>query len=429
MLRSTTARLARASGVGAIARGAGVVPGASMRTPARMRAGSALVLAASCTARAPALLTSLHPRSLSRSLATPSASSSSSRASSAPAHRIPADYVFDVHPTYRAHPDGPLLSRVSGPTTDPLVEDASLGSFWTRDIVSRYGDRPALIVKHEPSSQHSLIPSSSATASPGTAEPTDCLRWTFAQMDAHIRTLASGLAALGIRRGSVVAVLMMNNSAYAALQWATSLLGAVLVTLNPSYSQRELGQALLQVNADTLVLVPGLRSSDYLAAVNALLPSLRSGSGPSSSSSSSDSSSAGVGAGAGAKEVHEPSLPALRRLILVDNLTARPARYGSSSVHAQRGLSFAQALDALGGRAHDYREVLAKGDAAMMKKMKKEDQAEKQEGREWEEIDPEEVINLQLTSGTTGRPKAVALTSKNLLNNVSCKQGHCSSCL
>ena len=51
----------------------------------------------------------------------------------------------------------------------------------------------------------------------------------------------------------------------AALQLSTAYLGAPLVTLNPSYSPRELARALKHVGASTLLIVPSLRGSDYTA--------------------------------------------------------------------------------------------------------------------------------------------------------------------
>ena len=64
---------------------------------------------------------------------------------------------------------------------------------------------------------------------------------------------------------------------------------------------------------------------------------------------------------------------------------------------AQQGRSFADAMSALHGRAIDYRDLLVSSSSTASK----------------EEVANTDVINLQLTSGTTGQPKAVALTSRN----------------
>lgn len=104
---------------------------------------------------------------------------------------------------YQQHPiktrEGLLLSRVSGPTDKPLSE-LSLPKFWSQ-LSSQYADRPALISRHEPATQHGL--STKQTLGD------DCVRWTFGEMHEHITKLVSGLLDLGVRKGDRVAVLMM----------------------------------------------------------------------------------------------------------------------------------------------------------------------------------------------------------------------------
>lgn len=159
----------------------------------------------------------------------------------------------------------------------------------------------------------------------------------------------------------------------------------MLVTLNPAYSTSELRRAITLVEATTLFIVPSLRGSNYLDSLLELLPSLTG-----SSSSGGD-----------ATVLNDPELPSLKRIVLVDNLDSRPRHWESSSVLAQQGKSFADAMAALNNRALDYRDLLVSSSPSSAK----------------EEVHNTDVINLQLTSGTTGKPKAVALSSRNLLNN------------
>ncbi|SJX65406.1 related to Long-chain-fatty-acid--CoA ligase [Sporisorium reilianum f. sp. reilianum] len=280
--------------------------------------------------------------------------------------------------TYKLHPtskdtSGKLLSRVSGPTDKPLCE-LSLGQFW-QQAVAKYADRPALISKHEPASQHGRAASDS----------TDCIRWSYGSMDEHVQSLVAGLHQLGVRQGDRVAVLMMNCSAYGALQWACAQIGAVLVTLNPAYSTSELRRAINLVEATTLFMVPSLRGSTYLDSLLELLPSLSS-----TVSTSGDPT-----------QVQDESLPSLKRIVMLDNLDNRPRHWESNSVLAQQGKTFADAMSAIHNRAVDYRDLLVTSKSAVPKI----------------EVLNTDVINLQLTSGTTGMPKAVALTSRNLVNN------------
>lgn len=281
--------------------------------------------------------------------------------------------AYDLHPTKRLSDSGPVLSRVSGPTDKPLCE-LSLGQFW-KETVAKYGDRQALVSKHEPATQHGKAGSDS----------NGCIRWSYGAMDDHIQKLIAGLHELGVRKGDRVAVLMMNCSAYGALQWACAEVGAVLVTLNPAYSTSELKRAINLVEATTLFIVPSLRGSNYLDSLLELLPSLAS-----SASSSGDPT-----------VLQDEALPSLKRIVLVDNLDNRPRLWESTSMLAQQGKSFADALSALHGKALDYRDLLVSSGSAATR----------------EAVTNTDVINLQLTSGTTGQPKAVALTSRNLLNN------------
>lgn len=105
--------------------------------------------------------------------------------------------TYKQHPTQRDPKTDLLLSRVSGPTDKPLCE-LSLGQFW-EDIVAKYADRPALVSKHEPATQHGESGAGSD----------DCIRWSYGAMNEHVQSLVSGLHQLGVRKGDRVAVLMM----------------------------------------------------------------------------------------------------------------------------------------------------------------------------------------------------------------------------
>jgi len=157
----------------------------------------------------------------------------------------------------------------------------------------------------------------------------------------------------------------------AALQLSTAYLGAPLVTLNPSYSPRELARALKHVGAGTLLIVPSLRGSDYTAHLRAILPSLAT---PPQSEG---------------QELQDEALPLLKRIILVDNISGRPAGWEATSLLAREAKGFDEAKSRLNGWASDYKEVLRRG----------EEEGETLAGLQ---MDMDEVVNLQLTSGTTG---------------------------
>ncbi|THU80525.1 acetyl-CoA synthetase-like protein [Dendrothele bispora CBS 962.96] len=257
------------------------------------------------------------------------------------------------------------LSVVQGPT-DPPLDERTLPAYFSEHILANFSHRPALTCRSEAYNAHnspsSLYRNSSVHS---------CLSWDFAEFDRHIDSLARGLIAMGVNKGDRVAVIMGNNSAYAMLQWAVARIGAVLVTINPAYRVNELAETLKLVGTQHLFVSPRIRTSTYVEMLLEKFPSIRT-SNPGS--------------------IAEEGLPTLKNLIVVDN---------DNSYRDQM-----QKLDVKS--AVDWREIL----------LWREDTQEKQAVRDLtRSLQSDEVINLQFTSGTTGAPKAVSLTHKNLLNN------------
>ncbi|CEH18723.1 Long chain fatty acid acyl-CoA ligase [Ceraceosorus bombacis] len=169
----------------------------------------------------------------------------------------------------------------------------------------------------------------------------------------------------------------------AALQLATAYVHAPLVTLNPSYSPLQLRKALNHVKAKALFIIPCLRDSDYTKHLRSILPTLRE-------------------EAKGAPILRDDQVPTLQHVVLFDNITARPDGWPNLSAYCAAGGDFAGALDQLHGWAIDYRDVLDQGSQIALQEIEGSSDA---------------AINLQLTSGTTGAPKAVVLNSINLINN------------
>lgn len=153
-----------------------------------------------------------------------------------------------THYTHATHIPLLTLSHVQGATTTPLIE-TTIGGFWDAQV-SRYGDRLALVVKHEQN-----------------------LHWTFGELSAQVDALARGLWSSGIRRGDRLGVFMHNNSAWATLQYACAKIGVILVTINPGYKPIELESALKLVGCRSLITTPGFKSSDYLSMMKEILGS------------------------------------------------------------------------------------------------------------------------------------------------------------
>ncbi|KAI0646510.1 acyl-CoA synthetase [Trametes meyenii] len=259
---------------------------------------------------------------------------------------------------------GLTLSAVEGPT-EPLLVTKTLPAFFRDDILKVHGGRPALIARQEQPRPHGGPPSRNL----GDVKH---LAWDFAEFDRHIQALARGLLDLGVKKGDRVGVIMGNNSAYASLQWACASIGAILVTLNPAYRLPELVTTLKLVGVSHFFVVPRIRSSAYVRMLCDAFPAL---------------------ANSRPGDIQEAALPDLRHLIVVDN-TGELKQF-------ERELKGVKP-------AVDFREVLVWSE-------------DTEERRRVEDIEaglvPNDVINLQFTSGTTGAPKAVSLTHHNLLNN------------
>ncbi|KAM5532141.1 hypothetical protein V8D89_014166 [Ganoderma adspersum] len=264
-----------------------------------------------------------------------------------------------------SHPQGPLpLSEVAGPTHPPLIEK-TLPAYFRDDVLRVHGSRPALVSRKEGPRPFGGPRGRNLGDAPH-------LAWDFGEFDRHIQALARGLLGMGVKKGDRVGVIMGNNSAYACLQWACASIGAIMVTLNPAYRLPELVKTLNLVGASHLFVVPHLRTSSYVRSLCDAFPAL---------------------ANSAPGDIQEAALPDLRNLVVVDN-TGDFKRFQEEIADVRPAI--------------DFREVL----------VWREDGGEKRRVEELTAgLDNEEIINMQFTSGTTGAPKAVSLTHRNLLNN------------
>src|SRR5919197_3729349 len=100
------------------------------------------------------------------------------------------------------------------------------------------------------------------------------VRYTYAQFRDECDRVAKGMIALGIAKGDHVGIWATNYPEWVVAQFATAKIGAVLVTVNPSYRTHELEYLLKQSDAATLMLIGSFKTSDYVAMINELIPEL-----------------------------------------------------------------------------------------------------------------------------------------------------------
>ena len=186
---------------------------------------------------------------------------------------------------------------------------------------------------------------------------------TYAQFREDVDRFARALVSLGVKAGSKVAVWATNVPAWYITFWAATKIGAVLVTVNTAYKIHEAEYLLRQSDTHTLVMIEDCLDSDYKAIINELCPEI-----------------AKTKAG---QPLHCKKLPFLRNVITVG--------------FKQPGcLTFDEAMAR-------YPLVSPETVARMAAAVK-----------------PNDVCNMQYTSGTTGFPKGVMLTHYNVVNNGKC---------
>lgn len=97
-------------------------------------------------------------------------------------------------------------------------------------------------------------------------------RYTFHSLHQEVRTIARGLAALGVRKGDKVAILMGNRPEWVVADFAICALGAVMVGVNTWASPRELEYILAHSDSSVLVTTGRFLKYDYLAMLDAMTP-------------------------------------------------------------------------------------------------------------------------------------------------------------
>ena len=100
-------------------------------------------------------------------------------------------------------------------------------------------------------------------------------RFTYREFKDECDRVARGLMALGIEKGQHVGIWATNYSEWVLAQFATAKIGAVLVTVNPSYRTHELEYVLNQSEANALILIGQFRNSDYVDMANQVIPELK----------------------------------------------------------------------------------------------------------------------------------------------------------
>ena len=97
---------------------------------------------------------------------------------------------------------------------------------------------------------------------------------TYSQFRDDVDQFARALIALGVKKGDKVAIWATNVPAWFITFWATTKIGAILVTMNTAYKIHEAEYLLRQSDTHTLVMIDGYRDSNYAGIIAELCPEL-----------------------------------------------------------------------------------------------------------------------------------------------------------
>ena len=186
------------------------------------------------------------------------------------------------------------------------------------------------------------------------------VRWSYGTLTEKVDEFAAGLLALGLEPGDRIGIWSPNNSEWAVTQFAAAKAGLILVNINPAYRLTELEYALNKVECRALVTAESFKSSRYIEMLRKLAPEL-------------DRARPG-----GLKAEKLPHLETVVRL----GTETTAGMYNFDEVPSLAGAAERDRLHVLGGQ-----------------------------------LQFDDPINIQFTSGTTGFPKGATLSHHNILNN------------
>jgi fatty-acyl-CoA synthase len=186
-------------------------------------------------------------------------------------------------------------------------------------------------------------------------------RCTWAELNQEVDLLARGFLALGVKKDDRLAIWATNVPQWLTVLYAAAKIGAVLVTVNTHYRRAEIEYLLKQSESDYLILMDGFRGFSYVDALREIAPEI-------------DQTPAG-------SVLKSAALPFLKKIVHLGQ-AAPPGLLGYEQV-----LALASEVPA---------ERLAEISASLT---------------------PDDTINMQYTSGTTGFPKGAMLTHQNIVTN------------
>ncbi|WP_442767425.1 AMP-binding protein [Acinetobacter bohemicus] len=186
------------------------------------------------------------------------------------------------------------------------------------------------------------------------------VRLSYKQLQAQVNAFACSLLQLGLEKGDRIAIWSPNCVEWTITQFAAFKAGIILVNLNPAYKSSELEYVLNKVSCKALVIASQFKSSNYQEILTKIAPEITQST---------------------SKLVSAKRLQHLKHIIKIDE-------------DAHAGI-------------HRFADLLPEPTPVQL------DQLQAIAA----DLQFDETINIQFTSGTTGNPKGTMLTHNNILNN------------
>ncbi|MGP4842687.1 AMP-binding protein [Marinobacter sp. 1Y8] len=186
------------------------------------------------------------------------------------------------------------------------------------------------------------------------------IRWTYREFQQKVNQCARALLAIGVKPGDRIGIWSPNRYEWTVTQFATAKAGAILVNINPAYGIHELEYALNLAGTRFVVTADSFKASDYRSMFYELAPELKN---------------------------------------------CAPGQLKAERVKQLEGVIN------MANERHEgmwsWQDFMAKAD----------DVSQEQLDRVQSELQFDDPINIQFTSGTTGAPKGATLSHHNILNN------------
>ena len=186
------------------------------------------------------------------------------------------------------------------------------------------------------------------------------VRLSYKQLQDQVNAFACSLIELGLEKGDRIGIWSPNCVEWTITQFAAFKAGMILVNLNPAYKSSELEYVLNKVSCKALVIAAQFKTSNYQEILTKIAPEV---------TQCTD------------KRLSAKRLPHLKHIIKID---------------AEQHIGI-----------HRFSDLLPEPTPAQLNQLQ----------AIAADLQFDETINIQFTSGTTGNPKGTMLTHNNILNN------------